>query len=135
MEYTGNYWQPIAKVLYYTGLFVCVVKALLIYKYGNNSIWKGKTDNLDAVKIANYCLDRWGNLERYSLANQTRQILKTCRLKNYFLNFSFSLIIFLHRLFSKFIICINSKPTCLSKLIFFDISIFINKFFTVSHLS
>lgn len=79
MEYIGNYWQPIAKGLYDTGLFVCVVNALLIYKYGNNSIWKGKTDNLDAVKIVNYCLDRWDNLERYTLANQIRQILKTCR--------------------------------------------------------
>lgn len=46
MEYTGNYWQPIAKVLYDAGLFVCVVNALLIYKYGNNSIRKGKTDKL-----------------------------------------------------------------------------------------
>lgn len=79
MEYTGNYWQPIAKVLYDAGLFVCVVNALLIYKYGNNSIRKGKTDKLDAVKIANYCLDRWANLERYTPADQIRQILKTCR--------------------------------------------------------
>lgn len=79
MEYTGNYWQPIAKVLYNAGLFVCVVNALLIYKYGNNSIRKGKTDKLDAVKIANYCLDRWANLERYTPADQIRQILKTCR--------------------------------------------------------
>lgn len=37
MEYTGNYWQPIAKVLYDAGLFVCVVNALLIYKYGRFS--------------------------------------------------------------------------------------------------
>ena len=79
MEYTGNYWQPIAKVLHDAGLFVCVVNALLIYKYGNNSIRKGKTDKLDAVKIANYCLDRWANLERYTPAVQIRQILKTCR--------------------------------------------------------
>lgn len=79
MEYTGNYWQPIAKALHDAGLFVCVVNALLIYKYGNNSIRKVKTDKLDAVKIANYCLDRWGNLERYTPADQIRQILKTCR--------------------------------------------------------
>ncbi len=55
------------------------MNALLIYKYGNNSIRKGKTDKLDAVKIANYCLDRWANLERYTPADQIRQILKTCR--------------------------------------------------------
>ena len=79
MEYTGSYWQPIAKVLHDAGLFVSVVNALLIYKYGNNSIRKGKTDKLDAVKIANYCLDRWANLERYAPADQIRQTLKTCR--------------------------------------------------------
>lgn len=79
MEYTGSYWQPIAKVLNDAGLFVSVVNALLIYKYGNNSIRKGKTDKLDAVKIANYCLDRWSELERYTPADQIRQTLKTCR--------------------------------------------------------
>lgn len=79
MEYTGNYWQPIAKGLYAAGLFVSVVNALLIYKYSDNSIRKGKTDKLDAVKIANYCLDRWIDLERYNPADQIRQTLKTCR--------------------------------------------------------
>lgn len=79
MEYTGSYWQPIAKVLHDAGLFVSVVNALLIYKYGNNSIRKGKTDKLDAVKIANYCLDRWTTLESYTPVDQIRQILKTCR--------------------------------------------------------
>ena len=79
MEYTGSYWQPIAKVLLDAGFFVSAVNALLIYKYGNNSIRKGKTDKLDAVKIANYCLDRWTDLERYSPTDQIRQTLKTCR--------------------------------------------------------
>ena len=75
----GSYWQPIAKVLHDAGFFVSAVNALLIYKYGNNSIRKGKTDKLDAVKIANYCLDRWTDLERYSPTDQIRQTLKTCR--------------------------------------------------------
>ena len=79
MEYTGNYWKPIVKVLHDAGLFVFVVNTLLIYKYGNNSIRKGKKDRLGAVKIANYCLDRWTDLERFTPANQIRQTLKTCR--------------------------------------------------------
>ena len=79
MEYTGSYWQPIAKVLHDAGFFVSAVNALLIYKYGNNAIRKGKTDKLDAVKIANYCLDRWTDLARYSPTDQIRQTLKTCR--------------------------------------------------------
>lgn len=68
-----------AKVLHDAGFFVCVVNALLIYKYGNNSIRKGKTDKLDSVKIANYCLDRWTDLEHYAPIDQIRQIFKTCR--------------------------------------------------------
>ena len=79
MEYTGSYWQPIAKVLHDADLFVSAVNALLIYKYGNSSIRKGKTDKLDAVKIANYCLDHWIDLERYAPTDQIRQALKTCR--------------------------------------------------------
>lgn len=67
MEYTGKYYQPVVKVLHEEGIFVSVVNALLVYKYGNNSIRKGKTDKLDAVKIANYCLDHWVNLRSTSL--------------------------------------------------------------------
>ena len=51
---------------------------LLIHKYGNNSIRKGKTDKLDAVKIANYCLDHWLDLDRFTLIDPIRQELKTC---------------------------------------------------------
>lgn len=77
MEYTGKYYQPIAKVLYEEGIFVSVVNALLVYKYGNNSIRKAKTDKLDAIKIANYCLDRWVMLEAYIPESEIRQMLKT----------------------------------------------------------
>lgn len=77
MEYTGKYYQPVAKVLHEEGIFVSVVNALLVYKYGNNSIRKGKTDKLDAVKIANYCLDHWVNLEEYTPVDNVRQMLKT----------------------------------------------------------
>ena len=73
MEYTGSYRQPVAKVLHDAGLFVSVVNALLIYKYGNNSIRKGKTDKLDAVKIANYCLAAGLNL------NATRPSIRSGR--------------------------------------------------------
>lgn len=58
MEYTGNYYQPIARVLHEGGLFVSVVHAKLIHDYGNNTIRRVKTDKKDAVKIANYGLDR-----------------------------------------------------------------------------
>lgn len=79
MEHTGNYWQPIANELSRAGLFVSVVNALLIYKYGDNSLRKGKTDRLDALKIASYCLDRWAELKCYFPDDQIRQSLKMCR--------------------------------------------------------
>jgi transposase len=54
MEYTGKYYQPIARFLVDSGFYVSVVHAKLIHDYGNNSIRKVKTDKADAVKIANY---------------------------------------------------------------------------------
>ncbi|MCW3490261.1 IS110 family RNA-guided transposase [Dethiobacter alkaliphilus] len=77
MEYTGNYYQPIARVLHEAGLFVSIVHAKLIHDYGNNSIRKVKTDKKDAIKIANYGLDRWLYLAKYIPEEDIRQTLKT----------------------------------------------------------
>ena len=77
MEYTGKYYQPVAQAIHNAGLFVSVVNPLLIYKYGNNSLRKGKTDKLDSVKIANYALDHWIDLKRYAPAAEIRKMLKT----------------------------------------------------------
>ena len=78
LEYTGRYYQPIARYLYNTGIFVSAVHAKLIHDYGNNTIRKVKTDKADAVKIANYALDRWMSLKRYAPEDDTRLLLKTC---------------------------------------------------------
>lgn len=77
MEYTGNYYQPIARVLHERGLFVSVVHAKLIHDYGNNTIRRVKTDKKDAVKIANYGLDRWLYLQEYIPDEDIRHTLKT----------------------------------------------------------
>lgn len=76
MEYTGKYYQPIARVLHEAGLFVSVVHAKLIHDYGNNSIRRVKTDKKDAIKIANYGLDRWMDLVQYFPEEDLRQMLK-----------------------------------------------------------
>lgn len=78
MEYTGRYYQPIARYLHETGIFVTAVHAKLIHDYGNNSIRKVKTDKADAVKIANYGLSNWTSLKRYTPEDDTRLLLKTC---------------------------------------------------------
>ena len=77
LEYTGRYYQPIARYLYNAGIFVSAVHAKLIHDYGNNTIRKVKTDKADAVKIANYTLDRWMSLKRYAPEDDTRLLLKT----------------------------------------------------------
>ena len=78
LEYTGRYYQPIARYLHNAGIFVSAVHAKLIHDYGNNTIRRVKTDKADAVKIANYALDRWASLKRYTPEDETRLLLKTC---------------------------------------------------------
>lgn len=78
MEATGNYHTPIAKLLYDAGLYVSVVNAKLVHSYGNNDLRRVKTDKKDAVKLANYGLDRWLTLPKYVPEEDTRLLLKNC---------------------------------------------------------
>lgn len=77
LEYTGRYYQPIARYLHEAGIFVSVVHPKLIHDYGNNSIRKVKTDKADAVKIANYGLANWMFLTQYTPEDDARLLLKT----------------------------------------------------------
>lgn len=78
MEATGNYHAPVAKLLHDTGLYVSVVNAKLVHGYGNNDLRRVKTDRKDAVKLANYGLDRWLTLPKYVPEEDTRLLLKNC---------------------------------------------------------
>ena len=78
METTGNYHAPVAKLLHDAGLYVSVVNAKLVHSYGNNDLRRVKTDRKDAVKLANYGLDRWLTLPRYVPEENTRLLLKNC---------------------------------------------------------
>ena len=78
MESTGNYHLPIAWALHDAGFYVSVVNALLIHDYKNNSLRKVKTDKKDAIKLANYGLDKWLELPRYVPEEDTRLLLKNC---------------------------------------------------------
>ncbi len=66
MEATGSYHVPILMYLKERGIFVAVVNPLVMSKYSNQSIRKGKTDKLDSIKIANYGLDYWFHLVDYT---------------------------------------------------------------------
>ena len=54
MEYTGNYYLPVALFLQKSGLFVSVVNPILVKDYNNKSlsVRKGKTDKKDSLKLA-----------------------------------------------------------------------------------
>jgi transposase len=78
MEATGSYHVPVAWMLQSAGLYVSVVNAVLVHDYGNNSLRRVKTDKKDAVKLANYALDRWLSLPRFAPEEENRQLLKTC---------------------------------------------------------
>lgn len=76
MEYTGRYYEPIARYLHDAGIFVSVVNAMLPHEYGTNTLRRAKTDKKDAVKLACMVLDRWLDLKEYLPEEDTRRTLK-----------------------------------------------------------
>lgn len=94
MEYTGNYYLPIALFLQNNHLFVSVVNPILVNDYGSKSLTvrKGKTDKKDSLKLASFALDRWNILPAFSKQSETRLLLKSfCRQYNQYLKLKVSL--------------------------------------------
>lgn len=77
MEHTGHYYEPIVRSLYDAGLYVSAVNPKLVRDFGNNSLRNVKTDKADAVKIARYALDNWGELKPYGVMDEIRGQLKS----------------------------------------------------------
>ncbi len=76
MECTGAYHLPIANALHKAGVFVSAVNPILTHNYGNDTIRKSRNDKTDAVKIANYALDKWLKLSKYIPDEDLRKMLK-----------------------------------------------------------
>lgn len=76
MESTGSYHLPILNFLKQHGIFVSVINPLVMHKYANLSLRKGKTDALDSVKIAKYGLDNWRSLSNYVPNSEIYEELK-----------------------------------------------------------
>jgi transposase len=76
MENTGRYHEPIADALCRAGIFVCLVNAKLTHDYGGDTIRYAKTDKIDSLKLAGYCLDKWVKLKRYLPEDEQRKTLK-----------------------------------------------------------
>lgn len=91
MESTGIYHLPLLTKLLESGYFVCVENAFLLKKYFDVYLRKVKTDKLDSLKIAKYCLDKWYSLKPFSLSSEAYQEL-----------------LFLSRQYDQFV-CLKSK--------------------------
>jgi transposase len=85
MESTGAYHYPVLAYLKEHGIFTSIINPLVMSKYINVSIRKGKTDKLDAIKIANFGLDHWYHLVDYSPTTDVYDELKT--LNRQYLNY------------------------------------------------
>lgn len=71
LEATGSYHLPVLSYLKENGIYVSVINPLVMKKYGNLVLRKGKTDKLDSIKIANYGLDNWFHLINYESSEET----------------------------------------------------------------
>ena len=71
MEATGIYHLGLLNELQKQGYFVHVANPLLIKKYFDAEIRKGKTDRKDALKLSQYGTEKWFKLVEYSKAEQT----------------------------------------------------------------
>ncbi|RII32917.1 IS110 family transposase [Clostridium chromiireducens] len=65
MEATGTYHLPVLSFLKEHGIFVTIINPLVMKKYASIVLRKGKTDKLDAIKIASYGIDNWFHLVNY----------------------------------------------------------------------
>ena len=69
MEYTGNYYLPVALFLQKSGLFVSVVNPILVKDYSNRSLTvrNGKTDKKDSLKLDVYLLVLLNSTRNFNL--------------------------------------------------------------------
>lgn len=71
LEATGGYELPIVAAFVKADIYVSVINPLIMKKYGNVTLRKGKTDKMDSVKIANYGIEHWFSLERFTAKKET----------------------------------------------------------------
>jgi len=69
MESTGIYHLPLLTKLLEYDYFVCVENAFLLKKYFDVDLRKAKTDNLDSLKIAKYCFEKWYSLKNFTTSS------------------------------------------------------------------
>lgn len=65
LEATGHYHYPVVDFLKQNGIFVSVANPLLMKKFGEVTLRKGKSDKLDSLKIAKFGLQFWNDLKEF----------------------------------------------------------------------
>ena len=77
MEHTGRYYESFAMSMHQAGFSVSAVNPLVIKEYrGDVSVRKVKTDKADALKIAQFAIDKWDILPQYTPMDKV-EALKT----------------------------------------------------------
>ena len=76
MEATGAYHFPVLSYLKEHNIFVSVINPLVMKQYSFVGLRKGKTDKMDAIKIANYGIDNWFRLIDYQASDEIYSELK-----------------------------------------------------------
>lgn len=78
MEHTGRYYESFAMSMHRAGFFVSAVNPLVVKDYQEGiNIRKVKTDKADALKIAQFAIDKWEILPQYTPMDTIRYNLKT----------------------------------------------------------
>ena len=72
MEATGHYHLPILNELIENNYFVCIENALVVKKYCDLDLRKTKNDKKDALKLANYCSEKWFQLRNFEIMDDIR---------------------------------------------------------------
>lgn len=75
MEATSHYHYPILQKLIDNDYWVCVENALTIKKYCDTNLRKVKNDKKDAIKIANYLVEKWYKLRKFEPQENIRNEL------------------------------------------------------------
>jgi transposase len=83
LESTGHYHMSLLKYFHSKGIFVSLVNPIVINKFSNTQIRKGKTDKKDSIKIAEYGLIYWHKLNKYQEDNSVYSELK-CLSRQYY---------------------------------------------------
>jgi len=77
LEDTGHYHWPVVDILLKCDIFVCSVNALKMKKFSSQNLRKVKNDKSDSIKIAQYGLVYWYELDRITATDKLRSDLRT----------------------------------------------------------